>query len=361
MLVVFARPSHAQLNIINLRQGTNVIASNFTPPVTAGANGAPFLLGFPAGSTAFTLEIVASNQSGGLTPTIFLQNIGYNYVNTNVQTGGSITTCASWPAGAFLANVVVNNITAGLGAPAAWYLVCPVPPSNVEQFFISANPTTAVDIFVNVVNTGNTSFTGTVSALSTVIGPTASGATSTQNPIQIAAQSGFNVTALKADSFGSLTNAGNTTGNDNVSNVGIAAPICETGTCNFSGTGGFKFNGVTWDRDFYCNNSNAFSVTSTTTQVVAASGSTKIRICSFDINPSTVTAGSTDIVYGTGVNCATGLTTLTGAYTLPAAAVVDITPSTLGPGAALITPASQAVCVRAVTSTVNGFVVWAQF
>lgn len=122
----------------------------------------------------------------------------------------------------------------------------------------------------------------------------------------------------------------------------------------------YFFNGSTWDRGIYCPNTSTFSVASTTTQVIAASGSTKIRICSFDINPSTITAGSTDIVYGTGTNCGTGTTTLTGAYTLPASAVVDITPATLSATSPLTTPASQAVCVRAVTSTVNGFIVWEQ-
>jgi hypothetical protein len=122
----------------------------------------------------------------------------------------------------------------------------------------------------------------------------------------------------------------------------------------------YLFNGSTWDRAIVCENTSTFSVASTTTQVIAASGSTKIRICSFDINPSTATAGSADIVYGTGTNCATGITTLTGAYTLPAAAVVDITPATLSATSPLTTPASQAVCVRAASSTVNGFIVWEQ-
>src|SRR6267154_6282448 len=120
----------------------------------------------------------------------------------------------------------------------------------------------------------------------------------------------------------------------------------------------YLFNGTFWDRSITCPNTSTFSVTSTITQVIPLIALAKIRICSFDINPSTVTAGSTDIVYGTGANCGTGTTTLTGAYTLPAAAVVDITPSTLGATSPLTTPQSQAVCVRAVTSTVNGFIVW---
>lgn len=122
----------------------------------------------------------------------------------------------------------------------------------------------------------------------------------------------------------------------------------------------FWFNGTTQDRQFYCPNTSTFSVASTTTQFVAASGATKVRICSFSFNPSTTTAGSVDIVYGTGANCGTGTTTLTGAYTLPASAVVNIGPVGLGNGP-LITPASQAVCVRTVTATVNGFFTWGQW
>lgn len=159
---------------------------------------------------------------------------------------------------------------------------------------------------------------------------------------------------------GVLSTAVFTTGADGVSN---AASVQAESTSNAAGQLQVQpsyFNGVTWDRGIDCPNTSTFSVASTTTQVVPLSGSTKVRVCSFDINPSTVTAGSTDIVYGTGTNCATGITTLTGAYTLPAAAVVDITPSTLSALSPLTTPAGQAVCVRAVTSTVNGFIVWEQ-
>jgi hypothetical protein len=138
-------------------------------------------------------------------------------------------------------------------------------------------------------------------------------------------------------------------------------PVADTGTAVpdkavLVGT----YDGTNIQGALNCPNTSTFSVVSTVTQVIAASGSTKIRICSFDINPATITAGTTDLVYGTGTNCGTGTTTLTGAYTLPAAAVVDITPSTLSASSPLTAPASQAVCVRAVTSTVNGFIVWEQ-
>ena len=129
---------------------------------------------------------------------------------------------------------------------------------------------------------------------------------------------------------------------------------------NCSNIGTSLFNGASYDRNFYCPNTSTFSVASTTTQVVALSGSTKIRVCSVSLNPSTTTAGSVDLVYGTGSNCATGITTLTGAFTLPASAVVNI-PVPLTSNGPLITPAAQALCVRTATATVNGFITWAQY
>lgn len=148
------------------------------------------------------------------------------------------------------------------------------------------------------------------------------------------------------------------TGIDGTSNNNLISTL--PGFQGILSSGNFIFNGSSWDRLIVCTHTSTFSVASTTSQVIALSSGQSIRICSFDINPATITAGSTDIVYGTGVNCVTGLTTLTGAYTLPAAAVVDITPSTLSALSPLTVPASQAVCIRAVTSTVNGFIVWEQ-
>lgn len=133
-------------------------------------------------------------------------------------------------------------------------------------------------------------------------------------------------------------------------------------TCLQTGIYPYRFNGSTWDREFYCSNTSTFSVASTVTQVVPAVAGQKIRICSYSIDPSTSTAGTTDIVYGTGTNCGTGTTTLTGAYTLAAAAPAEVTVvAGLGSSGALTAPASAAVCVRAVTSTVNGFITWSQF
>lgn len=195
-----------------------------------------------------------------------------------------------------------------------------------------------------------------------VVGNVAVGATAAGNPVLVAGKdTSGNVQYLATSTSGALSTAAPATVADGVANGIIVYPSSPTANPAPLSIANWWFNGTTWDKMFYCNNSATFSVASTTTQVVALSGTTKIKVCSFDFNPSTATAGSVDLVYGTGANCATGITTLTGAYTLPAAALVDITPSTLGNYGALITPAAQALCVRTVTSTVNGFVTWAQY
>jgi len=153
--------------------------------------------------------------------------------------------------------------------------------------------------------------------------------------------------------------AGALTGADAAANTSFNGLSSSSGT--FPGlTGLLQFNGSTWDRYFYCPNTATFSAASTVTQVVAISGTTKIRVCSATLFPSTSTAGTADIVYGTGASCGTGTTTLTGAITLPAAAVVSI-PLSIPSTGPLITPAGQALCVRTVTSTVNGFLTWTQY
>jgi len=149
------------------------------------------------------------------------------------------------------------------------------------------------------------------------------------------------------------------TGADAVANTGFNGLTSSAGTSPGL-TGLLEFNGSTWDRYFYCPNTATFSVVSTVTQIVPISGTTKIRVCSATFFPSTSTAGSIDLVYGTGASCGTGTTTLTGAVTLPAAAVVSI-PLSIPSTGPLITPAGQALCVRTVTSTVNGFLTWAQY
>lgn len=80
--------------------------------------------------------------------------------------------------------------------------------------------------------------------------------------------------------------------------------------------------------------------TATTTQHVALSGSTQTYVTSLFI----VSAGTTNVtlVYGTGTNCGTGTTSLTGAIPLVANAGLSIGS---GLGGVIVVPAGQALCI----------------
>lgn len=78
----------------------------------------------------------------------------------------------------------------------------------------------------------------------------------------------------------------------------------------------------------------------TTTQIIALSGSTKTYVTSMLV----VAGGTTNVTfkYGTGSNCGTGTTTLSGPWPLTAQAGFS---KGSGTGAVMIVPAGQALCV----------------
>jgi hypothetical protein len=88
----------------------------------------------------------------------------------------------------------------------------------------------------------------------------------------------------------------------------------------------------------------------TTTQIIALSGSTKTYITSLKMMASG--AVNLTLKYGTGSNCGTGTNTLEGPYPLAAQAGVA---AGAGTGAVIIVPAAQAVCVTT-DASVSGFV-----
>ena len=117
----------------------------------------------------------------------------------------------------------------------------------------------------------------------------------------------------------------------------------------------YKFNGATWDRDFVCPLSAPITYTaaSGSLQIVAASGSTIIRVCHVSISTSVAT--NITLQYGTGSNCGTGTNPLTGAYN-------NVTSIALDLFGTLRTPASQALCIVSSASvTAGGVVTYAQF
>lgn len=121
---------------------------------------------------------------------------------------------------------------------------------------------------------------------------------------------------------------------------------------------GYIYNGATWDRIFSCNLVAAISVnTAATTQLVALSSGKTIYVCGVNF----VAAGTTNVTleYGTGVNCGTGTTAISGAYPLAAQSGVAMA---VGLGSIFRTPASQALCiVNSAAVQVSGFISYTQY
>jgi hypothetical protein len=116
------------------------------------------------------------------------------------------------------------------------------------------------------------------------------------------------------------------------------------------------FNGSAQSKAINCPNVAAVTVSASgDTQIIAASGSTQVYICKIDFSAS---AGSNfSFHYGTGSNCATGDTAISGVYQN-----VLTYSSPWDANAPLVFPASKAVCLNFVGSiTAGGTVTYAQF
>lgn len=94
-----------------------------------------------------------------------------------------------------------------------------------------------------------------------------------------------------------------------------------------------------------------------TTQIVPLTASRSVRVCAFSISSDT-TLSSARWVYGTGTNCGTGTTNLTGAYAL---GVNSIIASGAGIGQLFSTAASNALCLAAVAGGITGVVTYAVY
>jgi hypothetical protein len=125
-----------------------------------------------------------------------------------------------------------------------------------------------------------------------------------------------------------------------------------TGTLGGGATGGHVNALIQADSSAAINVSTA-----TTTQLVALSAGQKIYVTSFDV----IAGGTGNITfeYGTGTNCATGTTTLTGAYNLIAQSGIA---KGNGLGPVLVVPASNALCVLTSAAVqMSGSLSYAQF
>lgn len=198
-----------------------------------------------------------------------------------------------------------------------------------------------------------------------VVGNVASGTADAGNPVKVGGIFSSTLPTLTDGQRGNLQLG--TRGSLNVtilaSNGSAAAtvttPADAAAAINGVGTTtqGLKFNGSTWDRDFTCPSSAIINVTAgNTTELVALSGSTVIRVCGFVVTGNV--AGSAQFRNGTGANCGTGIGNLTGAMNVSAAGNISHTGMS---GSVFRTPAGNALCLTAATANITGFVTYAQF
>lgn len=95
----------------------------------------------------------------------------------------------------------------------------------------------------------------------------------------------------------------------------------------------------------------------TTSELVALVSGQRIYITAWDFIASAV--GTIKLVYGTGTNCGTGTTDLTGNYTITTSTVFT---KGNGLGPVLIVPASNALCyTSASTAALQGTISYVQF
>jgi hypothetical protein len=121
----------------------------------------------------------------------------------------------------------------------------------------------------------------------------------------------------------------------------------------------YLFNGATLDLQYGCSSSVIVDdSTSGNVQIIAASGSTQIRICKASF--TTAAAVNIQFTQGTGSNCASGTANLSGLYQLPVAS--GVFEDFMSDRAPLVAAASQAVCLNLSTTTrTTGQVWYAQF
>ena len=129
-------------------------------------------------------------------------------------------------------------------------------------------------------------------------------------------------------------------------------------TANPLAAGQEYFLGATsaWTPAPACNSRAAITIAGAgTTQIVALSGATQIRICHLSL--SLTGATNITVVQGTGVNCVTGPADITGAYANILGLALDLD------GRSLVTAAAgQAVCVtNSAAVTGGGFVTYTQY
>jgi hypothetical protein len=225
---------------------------------------------------------------------------------------------------------------------------------------------------LEVVASGGSGCPGTVGTPCVVEGVSANGAAVAGSPVQMGGSDGALVRYILVDTSGRIINVGAAADGaalaGNPLRIGIsdgtnAQNVESASTVGMANNGlgilatlPAAFNGSTFQQSYVCPNPVGVSVAASgTTQIVALSGTTRIRVCGVYL--TTASSVNVSLTRGTGSNCGTGTAALGGVYQVVSSISLDF-----GPSMALTTNAGDALCLTlsgAVSTT--GTVIYAQF
>lgn len=189
------------------------------------------------------------------------------------------------------------------------------------------------------------------------VGAAADGVAVAGNPLLMGGFDGTNAQSVSTDTSGQVipSNA-SSAGADGVSNT-VATQTGAAAAVLYPRPMPVRFNGSTWDREYSCNSQAVitFTAASGSLEIVSLTASQVIRICHVSLSSSAAT--NITLQYGTGSNCGTGTTAISGAYNNVVTLAINFMPE-----AAPRTAASNAFCVvSSATATIGGMVVYAKY
>ena len=282
--------------------------------------------------------------------------INFNSTNT-LQWDNRFTGCVNWiltyaSRGFSALSIVVQSAPDAGGTPGTWVTFAGTiksginPNTNTAEratFFGTADPTDFqpwVRVNLSTV-TGTGMVTGTLLGFNTTTGPGGSSPGSTIQKVDL--EQVLGVTVLTGGQAGSQ-GVGGLAANGAAP---VGNPVYSAGR---DGSGNL-FSQV------FCTRTASFDTsTSGNTLLVAASGTTVIRVCDWRMTPFTAgTSLIASLTQGTGATCAGGTTTLDGPYE-------NIVSLTLGYSGGIAATAANAVCLNlSGTTRATGSISYAQF
>lgn len=307
-----------------------------------------------------------NRQTGCSNWSIVYSSTGYTVISLVLQSAPALSNTAPGTPGTYVtfAGTVVTGINGNTSITQASSTFAGFYPWIRIDAATLTGSGTVVGVLIGTVPidvTGGSSSTsggcvGTVATPCIVSGPIADGSAVANFPVRIGGKDGSgNTQDIITDTGGRIDPAA-------ISTALVDAVSNTANLPSFGGAAGvdrnfpFVYNGSTWDRDFICSNQASFNLSGAgDTQIIAASGSTTIRICHLSF--STTAPEDIKITRGTGANCATGTTDVSGLYKSVQSAVFNWESSQALRGAA-----SGAICLnQTAAQALGGIVIYAQF